>query len=161
MAEMRGPSRVEKLREAMGQKSPEKERAEALRSAGDQFKQAQKAYSQAESDLGSESTRPSLPACRSTRSRWTPTFPERDQLSDLVGLRWARPRRAPHRHSSSCRRSSSSSARWSAWSPWRCCRPTGRTRGSSPIAATSRRGGPRGTRTHNQRIKSPMLCPLS
>lgn len=51
MAEMRGPSRVEKLREAMGQKSPEKERAEALRGAGDQFKQAQKAYSSAESDL--------------------------------------------------------------------------------------------------------------
>ena len=51
MAESRGPSRVEKLREAMGQKSPEKERAEALRSVGDQFKQAQKAYSRAESDL--------------------------------------------------------------------------------------------------------------
>lgn len=51
MAEQRGPSRVEKLREAMGQKSPEKERAEALRSVGEQFKQAQKAYSRAESDL--------------------------------------------------------------------------------------------------------------
>lgn len=51
MAESRGPSRVEKLREAMGQKAPEKVRAEALRGVGEQFKQAQKAYSQAESDL--------------------------------------------------------------------------------------------------------------
>lgn len=51
MAEQRGPSRVDKLREAMGQKDPEKVRAEALRGAGDQFKQAQRAYSQAESDL--------------------------------------------------------------------------------------------------------------
>ena len=51
MAESRGPSRVDKLQEAMGQKSPEKVRAETLRSAGDQFKQAQKAYSRAESDF--------------------------------------------------------------------------------------------------------------
>lgn len=51
MAEQRGPSRVEKLREAMGQKAPEKVRAEALRGVGEQFKLAQRAYSQAESDL--------------------------------------------------------------------------------------------------------------
>ncbi|MFC5060732.1 hypothetical protein [Actinomycetospora atypica] len=51
MAEQRGPSRVEKLREAMGQKAPEKVRAEALRGAGEQFKLAQQAYSRAESAL--------------------------------------------------------------------------------------------------------------
>jgi hypothetical protein len=32
---------------------------------------------------------------------------------------------------------------------------------SRPASLLVNGGGPRGTRTHNQRIKSPMLCPLS